>query len=245
MMNKDIAICVRKADFSETSQVVTLFTRNAGKLAAVAKGAKRKKSSFDGAIEIFSYGEILYSQSANANLATLTEFQQQPVFQFLSTRLITLNSGLFAAELLNTFTEEHDRHPELFDSFIQFLTDVQSADGAPACLSLLILFQLTLLNEVGTKPVFARCANCKIPFSNQWPHFYFSSLANGLACPDCEFSFADKLRISKETAMSLADLKRIANADERTLNEIEKVLITHFTELTHRIPKMAKYFLKH
>ena len=245
MMNKDIAICVRKADFSETSQVVTLFTRNAGKLAAVAKGAKRKNSSFDGAIEIFSYGEIMYSQSANANLATLAEFQQQPVFQFLSTRLITLNCGLFAAEMLNTFTEEHDPHPELFDSYIQFLKDVQSTQDAGACLSLLILFQLTLLNEVGTKPVLTRCANCKIPFNQQWPHFYFSSLANGLVCPDCEFSFADKLRISKETAMSLADLKRIGNADERTINEIEKVLITHFTELTHRRPKMAKYFLRH
>ncbi len=70
MLNKDVAICLRKTDFSETSQVVTFFTKDAGKLAALAKGAKRKKSSFDGPIEVFSYGQIVYSQTPTARLAT-------------------------------------------------------------------------------------------------------------------------------------------------------------------------------
>ena len=76
MLDKDIAICLRKTDFSETSQVVTFFTRDAGKLGAMAKGARRKKSSFDGAIELFTYGEIVYSQKESAKMATLTVFHQ-------------------------------------------------------------------------------------------------------------------------------------------------------------------------
>lgn len=242
MTNKDTAICLRKADFSETSQVVTFFTKDVGKLAAIAKGAKRKKSSFDGPIEVFSYGHIVYIQTATAKLATLTEFAQMPIFQCLSNRLISLNGGLFAVELLDYFTENYDPHPDLFDSLVQFLTDVQTADGPASALRLLIIFQLTLLNEVGTKPLLARCANCKVPYDGNWPFYYFSSIANGLICPDCEFSFADKIRVSPQTAAVLANLKTITTANETILNEIEKILIAHFTELMHRKPKMAKYF---
>jgi DNA repair protein RecO (recombination protein O) len=243
MIHKDTAICLRKADFSETSQVVTFFTKDAGKLAALAKGAKRKKSSFDGPIEVFSYGQIVYTQTATAKLATLTEFCQLPVFQYLSSSLMSLNGGLFAVELMDFFTENYDPHPDLFDSLVQFLTDVQTAADSSSALRLLIIFQLTLLNEVGTKPLLARCANCKVPYSDNWPFYYFSSIANGLICPDCEFSFADKIRLGKQTAGVLADLKTISTANEPALKEIEKILISHFTELMHRKPKMAKYFI--
>jgi DNA repair protein RecO (recombination protein O) len=242
MLDKDIAICLRKTDYSETSQIVTFFTRDAGKLGAIAKGARRKKSSYDGPIEVFSYGEIVYSQRESAKLATLTEFHQRPIFQLLSRSLTTLNGGLFAVELLDFFTENYDPHPDLFDSIVHFLTDVQVAGGACGALRLLILFQLTLLNEIGSKPLLARCSNCKAPFNDGWPHYYFSSIGNGLICPDCEFSFPDKIRISPQTASVLADLKTIGTADEKILKEIEKILISHFTEMMHRRPKMAKYF---
>jgi DNA repair protein RecO (recombination protein O) len=242
MTNKDTAICLRKTDFSETSQVVTFFAKDAGKLAALAKGSRRKKSSFDGAIEVFSYGHIVYTQTATAKLATLTEFAQMPIFQFLSRSLTSLNSGLFAVELLDYFTENYDPHPNLFDSIVHFLSDVQMASDTSSALRLLILFQLTLLSEVGTRPLLSRCANCKIPYGSDWPFYYFSSIANGLICPDCEYSFADKIRLSPQTASVLADLKTITEANERTLKEIENTLISHFTELMHRRPKMAKYF---
>jgi len=242
MVHKDTAICLRKTDFSETSQVVTFFTKDAGKLGAMAKGSRRKKSSFDGPIEVFSYGHIVYSEKETAKLATLTEFTQMPVFQYLSSRLTFLNAGLFAVELLDFFTENHDPHPELFDSLIHFLTDIQTSPDKSSVYRLLIIFQLTLLNEVGTKPLLARCSNCKAPYSSGWPYYYFSSMGNGLICPDCESSFADKIRLAPDTAATIADLKTIAAANEATLREIEKVLIVHFTELMHRRPKMAKYF---
>ena len=73
--------------------------------------------------------------------------------------------------------------------------------------------------------------------------FYFSSSANGLICRDCEASFPDKLRLTHTAANCLSNLKLIAEAQEKTLNEIETVLIHHFTELLGRKPKMAKYIL--
>ncbi|MHC4433863.1 MAG: DNA repair protein RecO, partial [Planctomycetota bacterium] len=48
MLTKDMAICIRAVDYSETSQIVTLFARDTGKIGAIAKGSKRPKSKFDG-----------------------------------------------------------------------------------------------------------------------------------------------------------------------------------------------------
>lgn len=243
MLKKDKAVCLRTADYSETSQVVTLFTRDRGKLSAIAKGAKRPKSAFDGPIEPFSFGDIVYSAPRSDNLATLTEFNQKRGFLNLRKNLAALNCAYFGAELLEAFTYDLDPHTDLFDSFLQFLTDIALIGNRDA-LGLLILFQLTLLAEVGTKPVLTECVNCRTPFSDKWHQVYFSSSANGLICPDCEQTFVDKIHLTKKTAASLADLKRISTANENTLAEIEKTLIHHFTELMHRPPKMAKIFLK-
>jgi len=255
MLTKDVAICIRALDYSETSQIVTFFTRAAGKISAIAKGSKRPKSAFDGPIEILSYGKIVFSDSNKEKLATLTEFEQHPGFTHLGDNLFTLNCCLFAAELVNQLTNEYDPHPELFDSFLQFLQNVheQRATSNSAghltveqrdTLSLLILFQLALLKEVGLQPILNACVNCKNDFHADWPEVYFSSSANGLICRDCEGNFPDKLRLTRTAVNCLNNLKMIASASEKTLKEVEKILIHHFTELLHKPPKMAKYILK-
>ncbi len=75
MITKDTAICIRAIDYSETSQILTFFTRDTGKIGAIAKGSKRPKSSFGGPFEIFSYGKIVFAESNKDKLSTLTEFE--------------------------------------------------------------------------------------------------------------------------------------------------------------------------
>ena len=240
MLTKDAAICIRALDYSETSQIVTFFTRATGKISAIAKGSKRPKSAFDGPIEVFSHGKIVFSDSNKEKLATLTEFEQQPGLDSLRTNLFALNCSLFAAELVSNLTDEYDPHPQLFDNFLQFL---QNANEHRDTLVSLILFQLSLLKEVGLKPVLNACVNCKTSFSVDWPQCYFSNSANGLICRDCEASFTDKIRLTKNATACLANLKLIGESEEKTLNEIEKILISHFTDTLGRPPKMAKYIL--
>lgn len=244
MLTRDQAICLRTVDYSETSQVVTLFAKDSGKIAAIAKGSKRPRSAFEGPIEVFSFGDIAYVPSRTGKLATLTEFEQRPVFRPLRTKLSALNCALFAAELLDAFMQAADAHSDLFDSFVQFLCDVQEAEDDFSAVALLVLFQLTLLNEIGTRLVLAECANCNAAFDDKWLEVHFSSTANGLVCYDCEQTFVDKIRLTRECAECLSDLNLIKSASRTTIEEIEKVLIYHFTSLMHRPPKMAKHFLK-
>jgi len=257
MLTKDLAICIRAIDYSETSQIVTFFTRANGKIDAIAKGSKRPKSAFDGPIEMFSNGKIVFSYSGKNKLATLTEFESAgggADFTSLSHDLAVLNCCLFAAELLNKMTHDYDPHPELFEAFLEFLRNATDKENKNQIIALLILFQLSLLKEVGLQPVLNSCANCKSSHESSLPRaasrgatsdeYYFSSTANGIICRDCEASFPDKIRLSQAAANCLGNLKLIAEAKEKTLKEIEKILIGHFTELLGHRPKMAKHFLK-
>jgi recombinational DNA repair protein (RecF pathway) len=126
---------------------------------------------------------------------------------------------------------------------VNFIYDIQAAGDQDKSLALLILFQLTLLNDIGTKPVLDRCTNCLSTFTDQWHRAYFTSAANGLICSDCDQSYIDKQNLTMQAASVLSDLRTIENADTPTLKLIEKVFVYHFTELLHRPPKMAKYFL--
>jgi len=244
MLTKDRAICIRVIDYSETSQVVTLFGRAAGKLRAIAKGSKRPKSSFEGPIEPLSFGAIVFSGARQDKLATLTEFQPEPVRGEVRRNLAALQGALFAAELLDLLTEEYDPHPELFDHFLSFLQDIEEGRAAPGRRDImirLILFQFVLLHEVGLQPILSSCVNCKRPVGAEGRESYFSAAANGLVCRDCEMSFPDKIRLRPQATQALADIKRIAQADQATLDEIEQVLIHHFTHILGRPPKLAKH----
>jgi len=250
MLTKDLAICIHAVDYSETSQVAIFFTRETGKISVIAKGSKRPKSAFGGPIEILAYGDIVFTATGGEKLATLTEFEQKPGFNSPAENLFALNCALFAAELVTNLTDEYDPHPQLFDNFVQFLQNLcerrATSDERRNILALLILFQLGLLKEVGLQPILSYCVNCKTQYAIRDTQYetYFSSSANGLVCKDCEAGFIDKIRLSKNAADCLSDLKLIARADEKTLLEIEKVFVQHFTEILRRPPKMAKYVLK-
>ena len=242
MLIKDNAVCIRCVDYSETSQIVTFFTRDTGKISAIAKGARRPKSPFDGAIEILSSGYIVFTSSDEPKLVTLTEFQQDPSPPL--TELYSLNCLYYACELVNSLTDEYDPHPLLFDSLLKFIRKVRESKEKTLMLSILILFQLKLLQQTGLLPILTMCGNCKSAARQNWKSAFFSSSANTLLCGDCEAHYPDKIRLSRSALESLANLKKLDQYPLKTLLELEKLLTVHFTEMLHRPPKMAKHILK-
>jgi DNA repair protein RecO (recombination protein O) len=248
MLVKDQAICLRAMDYSETSQIVTLLTRSHGRIQTIAKGAKRAKSAFDGPIERFSRGDIVYLFSENSSLYTLREFRQvYDVVMTLSRHLDAYHCALLGTELLSKLIHDHDPHAVLFDTFVQFLQDL----GHPAevefarrdRLGLLVVFQLSLLREVGLAPVFSHCLNCRASIMPCRNTVFFSHGANGLVCRDCEMSFPDRMPLPAEVVTCLAQMAQLAGASVQTLLQVESLLIDHFTYLLRARPKTAKWVL--
>ncbi len=247
MLTRDRAVCIRTTDYSETSQIVTFFTRVTGKISAIAKGSKRTRSSFDGPIEILSFGDIVFTDPRKDALSTLTEYVQHPLQGGFRKNLLALHSGLFAAELLNRLTHDGDPHILLFDQFLHFVQDLDAQgakDPRRDTIVRLILLQLALLREVGLRPVLSNCTNCKRRFSDDWHQVFFSNMGNGLVCRDCEMSFPDRTRLTLPAAKALTNLRDLPQAPDKTLDEIETTLVRHFTETLGHRPKMAKHVLK-
>lgn len=243
MLRKDQAVCIRCVDYSETSQVVTMFCREAGKQGMMAKGSRRTKSSFGGPIEVFSHGQIVFSEHSEGRLGTLTEFERQGDCMLLRRRLKALNAGFFGVELVNLLTTDKDPHPEVYDNLLRFLGDLERAGSDAEAMQLLIVFQLDLLGRLGTGIIMGRCANCSASHEKPWSAYFFSSTAHGVLCRDCEGSFADRIQVGREAGACLVMPRDIASASDRTLTEVEKTIIYHLAAMLNHQPRMAKYFL--
>jgi DNA repair protein RecO (recombination protein O) len=243
MLEKDLAICLRSVNYSETSQVVTLLTRKYGKIACMAKGSRRAKSATDGAIELFSFGPVVFSTPKDEGLSALSEFSQQLRFRPLRQNLFALNCGLLAAELVESFMESCDPHEELFDAFVNFLDTVGAHKQKALQLACMIEFELTLLHEIGVGIVTDRCGNCSAAFSKRWKYAYFSNEAKGIICPGCENAFVDKIRLDIAAADALSQTKQLTKLSPVTLKTLHKAMLEHFAALQHRPTKLAGFFL--
>lgn len=240
MPTRDTAICLRASDYSETSQILTLFARKSGRFRAIAKGSKRPKSVIGGPVEPFDTGEVVFIPAVAESLSVITEFEARPLGSHAGRNLGAINCGLFAAELIERMTAQWDPHPQLFDSYLQLLQHLADPINNPNRLLLLILFELSLLDELGLRPVLAVCANCSQKPAGK---AFFSSEANGLVCSDCEGTFPDRLILSKTASAAIADPRQLASAEAGTLLEVEKILIAHFHCLVQKPLKMAGHVM--
>ena len=137
------AIVLHTRPYKETSLIVDSFTRNHGRVAFVAKGAKRPKSKI-GVIKTPSC-LFLISCRGKGDLKTLTHCEISTYFDPSSENF---NSLIYLNELLIKLLEKEDPHPEIFDHYLKvsnFLKHLGKKDLGTH----LRFFELNLLKEIG------------------------------------------------------------------------------------------------
>src|SRR5690349_24614117 len=116
-LEHDRCICLRKVEYSETSQILTLFARRHGRVRLIAKGAHRRTkagaSKFDGGLDLLDLGDAVFSLRLEKDLATLTEWSLRDGHLELRGDLRSLYLAQYAAEMSGLLIEEHDPHPQL------------------------------------------------------------------------------------------------------------------------------------
>jgi DNA repair protein RecO (recombination protein O) len=180
---KATALVIRVVDFSESSGVVTLFTREAGKLGALAKGSRKPKGPFESALDLLSYCRVVYLPKPSGQLELLTEAKLERRFRPWSGELPRLYAAYYFAELLNHLTQEHDPHPELFDITIATLEALaRHAQGATS--AWVLRWELALLRTTGHLPALSECAECgaALPESGR---VAFGLQTGGVMCAEC------------------------------------------------------------
>src|SRR5438309_9407366 len=101
---KTLALVVRTTDWSETSRIATLWTREHGKVRALAKGGRRLKSNFECALDLLTVCSIVFLRKSSGGLDLLTEAQVVERFPRLRGDLAALHAAYYVAELLAAWT---------------------------------------------------------------------------------------------------------------------------------------------
>lgn len=148
----DPALCLRHWDWSETSQVVALFTRSHGVIRALAKGARRPGSPYSGGIEVLTAGEAGLILKPAADLHLLTEWDLRQPFNHLRASLPVYYAGLYIADLLSHLVIDADPHESLFDDAIAALHALRA--GPESVPGVLLRLQWSALTESGYQPDF-------------------------------------------------------------------------------------------
>jgi DNA repair protein RecO (recombination protein O) len=219
---KALALVVRGTDWSETSRITTLFTREFGKVRALAKGGRRLKSNFDCAFDLLSVCRIVFLRKASGGLDLLTEARMEEKFSVLREKLDALYAGYYVAELLADGTQDYDPHPQLFDAALGALRELGNSQEPHVVVT---AFELVWLRELGYSPRLDACATCggdvlpSAVFSrdrgvaeaqNTAPtvtsRAAFSPSAGGALCPACGPTAADRRWVSVAGFVVLREL---------------------------------------
>lgn len=238
-------LILRVTDFSETSRIVVLFTREFGKISALAKGGRRLKGPFESALDLLSTCQIVFLRKHTSGLDLLTEAKLISRFRPPERDLNCLYSGYYVAELLLGLTEDYDPHPELYSAAQEALTSFSSEESARRNV---LRFELMVLREIGQLPAFDACVACGNRLT-EGAKFVYDAIQCGLLCGDCRHEGERQtILIHAGTAAAL----RLLSGDNElawqrlTLSpqqykEVRQVTSTALSSILGKRPKMLKY----
>lgn len=242
---KSTAIVLRVTEFSETSCVVQMFTRDYGKITAMAKGARRPKSSFEAALDVLSNIRIVFLQKSSGAMDLLTEAKLERRFRNRAADLDWLYAAFYVIELLRTMTEDGDPHPELFDLAVATIDGLDAGPTMPAekfieLKQWLLRFEVGLLKILGQLPTLNQCAECGRSRTTNEP----ASLglqAGGVLCPKCRTGQTNVIHVSGEALLLLNQLADEQRTDVLAINEVRKLMNKYLAQVLGFEPRLYSF----
>lgn len=243
---KATALVLRSIEFSESSLVVILFTREFGKIRGLAKGARRLKSPFESALDLLGVSRIVFLRKSSDALDLLTEAKLVRWFRPAGRDMSSLYAGYYLAELLNELTDDYDPHPELFDLAEETL---EALSVGEAVARRILRFELGALRLLGHLPSLETCAECGRAMEPSG-RLAFGHLDGGVLCGQCRQGKRQIAMISGaalRTMAQLADLQRSTwkrmETSPRTYGEVRGILNQFIANLLGKRPRMHEYLV--
>lgn len=195
---KTTGIVLRVIPFSETSCIVTMFTRDFGKVTTMAKGARRPKSPFEAALDVLALCRIVFLNKNSDAMGLLTEAKLERRFRSATRSLDRLYAGYYIVELLNSMTDDGDPHPELFELSTQVICQIDSSEISDEEVGLALLnYELKMLSILGHLPMLTKCVSCGRE-KTTIARVSFGLNAGGILCGACRGGESNIVSLSPE-----------------------------------------------
>jgi DNA repair protein RecO (recombination protein O) len=194
------AVILKGYDYGEADRILTLYTPDAGKLRAIAKGVRRGKSRKAGHLDLFTRSTLLLARGRQLDIITQAETIE--TFAPMRTDLWRVSLCHYVAELVDSFSVEGLGNPPLYATMVLSLRRLASSGN----LDLVVRgFELQLLSLTGYRPQLHRCLACDSVIQPQLNRF--SAKLGGVLCPECGSADSAAPPISVEALKVLRNLQ--------------------------------------
>lgn len=239
MLEKCEGIIIRTTNYGETNKIVTLYTREWGKVGVMARGAKKPNSRLAAVTQLFTYGYFLVQKSTG--LGGLQQGEIISSMRSIKEDIFLTAYASYIVDLTDKSTEDRKPNPFLFELIYQTLNLINEGYDAEIIVN---IFEMKMLNSLGLYPVLNQCTICK----NTEGHFSFSIREGGLICHRCLEKDPYHFKITPATVKLLRlfyflDLSRLGNISVKpeTKAELKKVITTYYDEYSGLNLKTKKF----
>lgn len=224
------AIVLRSYNLAEADRIVLCFTRDAGLIRGVAKGARRMKSRFGAALEPFTLVRLEFREKENRELVTITGVEIVKSHFDLAADVECSETLGYMAELVNEFAPPHEANEKLFRMVSACLDAL--ADAPQISTIVLRYFEIWILRLAGSFPDVSGCAVCGTALTPTQP--VYLDFESAVRCGNCSRGVGTRLMPAiQQILISSQRLSpgQFASAYQSTFNQTDAEL----GEFTHRL----------
>lgn len=217
-------IVLKAVTYKENDLILTIFTRKLGKIAAIARGAKRSKSSLLSSCQIFAYANFTLKKEGNMYRVTQSEIIKS--FYNLSYNFEAFSYATHILKLVDNSLIENQSNNRLFVLLAQSLYIFSEEEINMEYITL--CFELKFLDYIGFKPIVNACSNC---YTNDLKNVVFNAYEGGVLCEECSKNYEYNMRINITTTKLMSyilsnDILSCSKAKVSTylIKELSKIL---------------------
>jgi DNA repair protein RecO (recombination protein O) len=177
-MIKVEAIVLRTVDYGESHKILTLLTAEMGKIAVLARGAKKPRSDLNAISQPFTYGSYLLL-IGQKGMGTIVQAELVDSYRLIREELYRATYASYVVEMADRFTEEREPSPAVFLLLLTLLK-YMTEDKDPEVLARIC--EVKMLDLAGIRPELFHCAHC---FKEVDDAIRFSVLHGGPLCSNC------------------------------------------------------------
>lgn len=239
MLQKCEGIIIRTTDYGETNKIITIYTREWGKIGAMARGAKKPKSKLAAITQLFTHGYFLVQKSTG--LGGMQQGEMISSMRSIREDIFLTAYASYVVELTDKSTEDKKPNPYLFEMLYQTLNYMNEGYDLDV---LMFIYELKMLNVQGLYPVLNQCSICSGTDGN----FSFSVREGGFLCHRCLDKDPYHYKVSAATIKLLRlfyyfDLSRLGEISVKpeTKAELKKVITAFYEEYSGLYLKSKKF----
>jgi len=240
LINECEAVVLAALDYGETDRIVTLFTREHGKVRAIARHGKKSVKRFSGALEVFA--RLRLHLVLKESLSSLRSTDIITVFPHIRKDLLKISYAGYACEVVDRLLPEAMCNPRLFRLLVTYLDQLESS---PSSAEDRRFFEVNLLNILGYRLSLEQCCRCGGDIGDVSGVVHYSS-AGELLCAACgsggyQLSSASRSLLKKALKTGRFGVMRFPEASLREAGDVlDAAIASHLTRPLHSLQ-----FLQH